>query len=108
MKKVPENICEIVAIRHGQTASNRDGIIQGQFNIPLDDLGVRQAEAAARRLSRWQFDAAFSSDLDRAMVTAGTILALQERKQEIFDQVVENPALSAEKFTIEDLKFLLG
>ena len=36
------------------------------------------------------------------------ILALQERKQEIFDQVVENPALSAEKFTIEDLKFLLG
>ena len=75
MKKVPENICEIVAVRHGQTASNRDGIIQGQFNIPLDDLGVRQAEAAARRFSRWQFDAAFSSDLDRAMVTAGTILA---------------------------------
>ena len=36
------------------------------------------------------------------------ILALQERKQEIFDQVVENPALSAEKFSIEDLKFLLG
>ncbi len=36
------------------------------------------------------------------------ILALQERKQEIFDQVVENPALSAEKLTIEDLKFLLG
>ena len=36
------------------------------------------------------------------------ILALQERKQEIFDQVVENPALSAEKLSIEDLKFLLG
>ncbi|MBO5924059.1 MAG: histidine phosphatase family protein [Lentisphaeria bacterium] len=75
MKKVPENICEIVAIRHGQTASNRDGIIQGQWNIPLDELGVLQAKAAATRLSRWQFDAAFSSDLDRAMVTARTILA---------------------------------
>ena len=36
------------------------------------------------------------------------ILALQERKREIFDQVVDNPALSAEKFSIEDLKFLLS
>ena len=36
------------------------------------------------------------------------ILALQERKREIFEQVVENPALSGEKFTLEDLKFLLG
>ena len=36
------------------------------------------------------------------------ILAMQERKREIFDQVVDNPVLSAEKFTIEDLKFLLG
>ena len=75
MEKVPDNICEIVAIRHGQTASNRDGIIQGQWNIPLDELGVLQAKAAAKRLSRWSFDAAFSSDLERAMVTARTILA---------------------------------
>ena len=36
------------------------------------------------------------------------ILALQERKREIFEQVVENPALSGEKFTLEDLKFLLS
>ncbi|MBR2356759.1 MAG: DEAD/DEAH box helicase [Lentisphaeria bacterium] len=36
------------------------------------------------------------------------ILALQERKREIFDQVVDNPAVSAEKLTIEDLKFLLN
>ena len=74
MKKVAENICEIVAVRHGETASNHDGIIQGQLNIPLNELGVRQAQAAAKRLSRWQFDAVFSSDLDRAMVTAETIL----------------------------------
>ena len=36
------------------------------------------------------------------------ILALQERKQEIFDQVVDNPALAVEKFTIEDIKYLLS
>ena len=36
------------------------------------------------------------------------ILALQERKREIFDQVVDTPALAAEKFSIEDLKYLLS
>ena len=36
------------------------------------------------------------------------ILALQERKREIFEQVVDNPALAAEKFSIEDLKYLLS
>ncbi|MBE6368924.1 MAG: DEAD/DEAH box helicase [Lentisphaerae bacterium] len=34
------------------------------------------------------------------------ILALQERKQELFDSMVENPALSMEKLSIEDLKYL--
>ena len=74
MKKVADNICEIVAVRHGETASNHDGIIQGQLNIPLNELGLSQAQAAASRLSQWQFDAVFASDLDRAMVTAQTIL----------------------------------
>jgi len=36
------------------------------------------------------------------------ILALQERKQELFDSVVENPAISGEKLSIEDLKYLLA
>ena len=36
------------------------------------------------------------------------ILALQERKKEIFDQVVDNPALAMEKFSLEDLKYLLS
>ena len=74
MKKVPENICEIVAVRHGQTISNRDGIIQGQSDTELDRLGLLQARAAAKRLKSWQFDAVFSSDLARAMNTAKIIL----------------------------------
>ena len=35
------------------------------------------------------------------------ILRLQEKKREIFDQVVDNPALATEKLTIDELKFLL-
>ena len=74
MKKVPENICEIVVVRHGQTESNRTGTLQGQLDTPLDELGILQAEAVAKRLKKWQFDAVYSSDLGRAMNTAKAIL----------------------------------
>ncbi|MGE4565996.1 MAG: DEAD/DEAH box helicase, partial [Victivallaceae bacterium] len=36
------------------------------------------------------------------------ILALQEKKQQMFDNVIDNPSIAATKFTIEDLKFLLN
>jgi len=36
------------------------------------------------------------------------ILELQERKRDVFDAVVDNPALAMEKFSIEDLKYLLS
>lgn len=74
MNKPAENICEIVAVRHGQTEANRTGILQGQLDVALDELGIRQAEAAAERLKAWQFDAVFSSDLSRAMKTAQSIV----------------------------------
>lgn len=36
------------------------------------------------------------------------ILALQDRKQEIFDNVIENPAANADKLSMDDLRFLLA
>lgn len=35
------------------------------------------------------------------------ILRLQEKKQDIFDNVIDNPAIGREKLSIEDIKFLL-
>ncbi len=64
---------EFILIRHGQTMENRQGIIQGQRNTLLDALGIRQAECAAQRLAAERFDAIYSSDLARAMDTAGAI-----------------------------------
>jgi probable phosphoglycerate mutase len=41
----------IYFIRHGETDWNREGRLQGQQDIPLNDLGRAQAEEAARRLA---------------------------------------------------------
>jgi 2,3-bisphosphoglycerate-dependent phosphoglycerate mutase len=61
----------IVAVRHGETAENRDRIIQGHAPGHLTDAGRQQARALGRRLLRiGRFDRIVSSDLDRARDTA--------------------------------------
>jgi len=58
----------ILLVRHGQSTWNADGRWQGQADPPLSDLGVEQAETAARVIGR--IDAVWSSDLQRANHTA--------------------------------------
>ena len=64
---------EFTMIRHGQTAENIAGRLQGHFDTELDETGLLQARAAARRLAGERFDAFYSSDLKRAMMTAAAI-----------------------------------
>ena len=63
----------IVAIRHGETSWNVDARIQGHLDIPLNDAGLWQAERAGAALANEKFDAIYSSDLQRALVTAQAI-----------------------------------
>ena len=42
---------ELLLVRHGETAWNRERRIQGQTDTPLDASGVRQADEVARRLA---------------------------------------------------------
>ena len=60
----------IVAIRHGETSWNVDARIQGHLDIPLNDMGLWQAQRAGAALADEHFDAIYSSDLQRALVTA--------------------------------------
>lgn len=68
-------VTRMVFVRHGQSLCNLEGRLQGQYDSPLSELGLRQAEACAEYLKDWRFDAAYSSDLSRAYVTAKTIAA---------------------------------
>jgi probable phosphoglycerate mutase len=60
----------LVFLRHGETAWNAEGRIQGHIDIALNPLGIAQAEAVGKRLARERFDAIYSSDLARAFHTA--------------------------------------
>lgn len=68
------NIMRMVLVRHGETEHNKDDSITGQLDVSLNKFGVEQAEKAAKRLEGKDFDAAYSSDLERTYETT-TIIA---------------------------------
>jgi probable phosphoglycerate mutase len=57
-------------IRHGETAWNAEGRVQGQLDIPLNDIGRAQARATAEALAGHDFTAIYCSDLIRVRQTA--------------------------------------
>jgi broad specificity phosphatase PhoE len=60
-------------VRHGRSAWNSIGRIQGQIDIELDETGVQQAQLIAKRLAGEPLRAIFSSPLTRAKSTAEAI-----------------------------------
>lgn len=67
----------ILAIRHGETAWNKDTRIQGQLDIPLNDTGLWQAQRTAEALRQEPLAAVYASDLQRAAQTAAAIAQAQ-------------------------------
>ena len=63
----------ILLIRHGQSEGNAARRFGGHTATPLSALGLRQAEATARALSREAVTAIYSSDLPRAVETAAPL-----------------------------------
>lgn len=57
-------------VRHGETAWNAEGRVQGQLDIPLSRVGLAQAHAVAGVLSGQSYAALFCSDLVRVQQTA--------------------------------------
>lgn len=60
----------IILWRHGLTEWNKERRFQGHADVPLTDVGMEQAKAAAPILAGLKPDLLVSSDLIRARVTA--------------------------------------
>lgn len=69
----PGAVTRLLLVRHGETDANASGIFQGQADIPLNDTGRAQAQAAAQRLATFSPDRIVASDLSRAQTTARII-----------------------------------
>jgi len=65
----------LLLVRHGVTEWNQAGRWQGQQDIPLGELGRRQAAQLGDRLQSEAIDAVYTSDLARARETAAVALA---------------------------------
>ncbi|WP_026504950.1 histidine phosphatase family protein [Butyrivibrio sp. NC3005] len=59
--------------RHGQTNLNKNHLMQGRTDEPLNEKGILQAQKARCALGNITFDAVYSSPLQRAIHTASII-----------------------------------
>jgi probable phosphoglycerate mutase len=79
-----------VLVRHGQTDWNRIERFRGRADIPLNQTGIVQAEATARRLARQPRPAAvYSSPLSRAAVTAEKIAQSHGLSVQLHDGLID-------------------
>lgn len=59
----------IYIIRHGETEWNKKGLVQGKTDIPLNEIGIKQAERTSFLFNDQSFDALITSPLKRADVS---------------------------------------
>ena len=65
----------IALIRHGSTAWNKEGKMQGSTDVALDNEGLEQARKLGVRLSDEPWDIIYTSQLSRAKKTGEIIAA---------------------------------
>lgn len=79
----------IAFVRHGQTAANAQGRLQGRSDLPLSDLGREQAAAVAAAFADAKPVRVCSSPLTRARDTAALIAAPHGLTVEVDERLIE-------------------
>jgi probable phosphoglycerate mutase len=80
----------IVLVRHGETEWNKVERFRGRADVPLNTMGISQAEATARRIEwSWQPTAVYSSPLWRAKKTAEAIASRFHLRIQIHQGLVD-------------------
>ena len=80
---------KIYVVRHGQTDYNINGLFQGRKDIPLNSVGIRQAEETAQKFKNIPVDIILVSPLTRAKETAKYISNVTGIKPVIEQDLIE-------------------
>jgi broad specificity phosphatase PhoE len=68
-----EHDADFWLVRHGQSAGNHEGRVQGTTDLPLTDKGIEEARVTGHWFSHHHMDLVATSPLVRARLTAETI-----------------------------------
>jgi broad specificity phosphatase PhoE len=99
----PEEATRLVLVRHGRTASNAAGRIQGRADVSLDPTGLDEAHAVARALRRFGAAALYTSPLSRARETAAIIGRDLNQAPQVWDDLTEYEFGLMSERNLEDL-----
>ncbi len=77
--KKPTSNGILVLIRHGESLFNKLNLFTGWIDVPLTKNGIKEAQQVASHCQSFNYDAAFSSDLERAHETLLIILSCQKK-----------------------------
>ncbi|MGI8869079.1 MAG: histidine phosphatase family protein [Mycobacteriales bacterium] len=90
--------------RHGQTAWNLQRRYQGSTDVPLDEVGVEQANRGARLLAALRPAMLVSSPLLRARASAGALAEVTDLEVIVDDRLVERGGGAWEGLTDAEIR----
>jgi broad specificity phosphatase PhoE len=94
---------QLVLVRHGETQWSRTGRHTGRTDVPLTELGQRQAEALGRTLGGRSFAAVLVSPLQRATETLRRA-SLDAARVRVLEELVEWDYGDYEGLTTEEIR----
>ncbi len=80
---------KIYLVRHGQTAWNREEIFRGRADIPLNEIGFREAELIGEYLKGMDIHVIYTSPLSRAKETARRIAQFFNLKVQLLIGIID-------------------
>jgi len=73
-------MAKIFLVRHGETDWNKQEIFRGTIDVPLNDVGLKQADLLGQALKKTKMSVIYTSELSRAYQTASAIAEYQNVK----------------------------
>lgn len=77
-------------VRHGQTDWNKENKVMGQIDIPLNVVGLEQAQIVAKNIANIELSHIVSSPLKRALQTAEIIATAMNKPVTIINEFTQN------------------